>query len=697
LGSLEVTTDASGQVSFAVPFSAPAGLPIITATATDPQGNTSEVTSPLLGGFQAPSQPVRLAPGQESLAFSPASTDTIALQDSVAGSSGLTWELTLVVSPGTLTLSSTAGLAGSGDGTGSLSYSGTLSALDAAMDGMIYSPPAGFQGNASLSLEAQSDGIVLIAGQILITTSSFVVITTADSGPGSLRQAILDSNTASGGSNTIKFDIPGTGVQTIALSSPLPSITTSVLVDGPTQPGFAGTPLIAFGGQSPGSSDPLAVSGGTVTLRGLAIDSVSIDATADERLIAVVAAQGAASQLSLLDAQGHVLVQSDGVSSDNPGDVIDENLAAGDYSLASDSRSGQGAFTWTTMLMPSSAPFQPIPVGWSPDAIVAGDFNGDGRLDLAVADGDGVQLLLGDGDGTFQPAVTYAAGDSAAAIVAGDFTGDGHLDLAVAGSNYDPATNTNVGEVSVLLGNGDGTFQPAVTYAVGFSPTAIVAGDFTGDGHLDLAVADQGDELNGGSNPGGVYVLVGNGDGTFQPAVQYAVGSGPVAIVAGDFTGDSRLDLAVANNGDGTVSVLMGNGDGTFAPQVTYPVGPTPGAIVAGDFNGDGRLDLAVADGDGVQLLLGDGDGTFQPARTFAAGIDGAMVAGDFTGDGKLDLAVTTLGGVSVLLGNGDGTFQPQVSTFSEEAYYQTDHPRRRFRAAGQRRWHLPTPGFYLL
>ena len=147
----------------------------------------------------------------------------------------------------------------------------------------------------------------------------------------------------------------------------------------------------------------------------------------------------------------------------------------------------------------------------------------------------------------------------------------------------------------MLLGNGDGTFQPQVTYAVGNGPDAIVAGDFTGDGRTDLAVANAGDN--------DVSVLLGNGDGTFQPQVTYAVGNGPDAIVAGDFNGDGRTDLAVANYSDpgvhgNDVSVLLGNGDGTFQAQVTYAVGTGPTAIVAGDFNGDGRTDLAVANVD---------------------------------------------------------------------------------------------------
>ena len=166
--------------------------------------------------------------------------------------------------------------------------------------------------------------------------------------------------------------------------------------------------------------------------------------------------------------------------------------------------------------------------------------------------------------------------------MAGDFTGDGRTDLAVANA-YDDS-------VSVLLGNGDGTFQPQVTYAVGADPDAIVAGDFNGDGRLDLAVVNR--------DADSVSVLLGNGDGTFQPQVTYAVGANPDAIVAGDFTGDGRLDLAVVNAGtfdySGSVSVLLGNGDGTFQPQVTYAVGANPRAIVSGQFSGDGHTDLAV-------------------------------------------------------------------------------------------------------
>jgi len=377
-----------------------------------------------------------------------------------------------------------------------------------------------------------------------------------------------------------------------------------------------------------------------------------IDVEANGELLAIVHAQGFTARLTILDSQGRVLVQSDGLSPSDPDSVIDEHLPSGNYSLVVESTGGAGTYTLTTTLTQATAPFQPLPVGFYPDAIVAGDFNGDGRTDLAVVIlGGTVSVLLSNGDGTFQPQVTYAVGSGPSSIVAGDFTGNGRTDLAVANGN----NNT----VSVLLGNGDGTFQPQVTYAVGSFPDAIVAGDFTGDGRTDLAVANSGDDT--------VSVLLGNGDGTFQPQVTYAVGASPAAIVSGDFTGDGRTDLAVANLIDDTVSVLLGNGDGTFQPQVTYAVGSVPDAIVAGDFTGDGRTDLAVANfgSNTVSVLFGNGDGTFRSQITNAVVAEpAAIVSGDFTGDGRTDLAVANAidDTVSVLLGNGDGTFQSQVT-----------------------------------
>jgi hypothetical protein len=300
-------------------------------------------------------------------------------------------------------------------------------------------------------------------------------------------------------------------------------------------------------------------------------------------------------------------------------------------------------------------------VPWGPNSVAVGDFNGDGKLDLAVADSaenggeSGVSVLLGNGDGTFQSPAIYHAGGVPYGVAVGDFNGDGKLDLVVADS---------AGSVIVLLGNGDGTFQSPVIYAAGCSPYSVAVGDFNGDGKLDLAVADS--DFSYPCGHPGAAVLLGNGDGTFQPAVNYGAGSWPFSLVVGDFNGDGKLDLVVANNGSNNVSVLLGNGNGTFQAAMNYAAGQGPFGLATADLNGDGKLDLAVADSAaGVSVLLGNGDGTFRSPVDYPAGAQPVSVAvADFNGDGKPDLVVANgFGGdnVSVLLANGNGTFQAAV------------------------------------
>ena len=195
----------------------------------------------------------------------------------------------------------------------------------------------------------------------------------------------------------------------------------------------------------------------------------------------------------------------------------------------------------------------------------------------------------------------------------GDFNGDGRTDLAVA--------NSDDNDVSILLGNGDGTFQNQVTYAVGSDPVALVTGDFNGDGRTDLAVANSDDN--------DVSILLGNGDGTFQNQVTYAVGSCPDALVTGDFNGDGRTDLAVANSGSNDVSILLGNGDGTFTDPGQFATTPHSTPLVA-DVNGDGTDDVLVVDGAG-NILYRQGipgqPGTFEPPVTINPGFPSRDIA----------------------------------------------------------------------
>lgn len=303
-------------------------------------------------------------------------------------------------------------------------------------------------------------------------------------------------------------------------------------------------------------------------------------------------------------------------------------------------------------------------VGSQPDSVVVGDFNNDSKLDLAVANaGDGtVSILLGKGDGTFQSPTQYPVGPAGlmSQIAAGDFNGDGHLDLVV--SNFDGHN------VSVLLGNGDGTFRAAGSYNVGTNPTSVAVVDLNRDGKLDLVVSNQNcNNAQGPCGPGTVSVLLGNGDGTFQAHRDFSTCKGANWVAVGDFNGDGKPDLAVAcgasRESKSKLSILLGNGDGTFLASVSYELASNADSVVAADFNGDGKLDLALADHMGlVSILLGNGNGTFRPRVDYPIGWQpwGSIGIGDFNGDGNLDLAVATTTDpnlVTILTGKGDGTF----------------------------------------
>jgi hypothetical protein len=310
----------------------------------------------------------------------------------------------------------------------------------------------------------------------------------------------------------------------------------------------------------------------------------------------------------------------------------------GDFTLAGGTNTFLQQKTYPTLLA-------------NPLDIVAGDFNGDGIIDLAVPNSSNfsVSILLGNGDGSFRAPRTFAAGASPQGETVSDFDGDGFADLAV--------VNNSAGTVSVLLGKGDGTFQLPQPFEVGSGPTHVAHDDFNGDGFSDLVVTNNNDN--------NVSVLLGAGNGNFGAQQTYTTGPMPYRVAVGDFNGDGIPDLVVDNLGGSTVSVLLGVGDGSFDPQQTYATGNAPRGVAVGDFNGDGKLDLAVTNyaDDTISVLLGRGDGTFLPQQTYPVGNHpSAISAADFNGDGILDLSVTNIDGtsVSVLLGIGDGTFLPQ-------------------------------------
>jgi hypothetical protein len=356
-----------------------------------------------------------------------------------------------------------------------------------------------------------------------------------------------------------------------------------------------------------------------------------------------------------------------------------------------DSNCGLGYASMSVLLNAGNGTFR-APVTYAtgtfePMAIAVGDFNGDGVPDLAVASQCGssltcgtgaVTLFLGNGDGSFQAPVTYSSGPGSSYFVAtADFNGDGKLDLAVANQT---GSNSNV---MILLGNGDGTFQAPASYSTAATSAVFMAvGDFNNDGAPDLAVVN-------GTTQDSVSILLGNGDGTFQSAVLMSSGGAfPKSVAVADLNGDGIPDLAVANgcatdtnlacSSDGAVAVLLGNGDGTFQAPVSYDsAGNQANFVAVGDFNGDGVPDLAVANlassaggsSAGVlSLLLGNGDGTFQSAVTYASGGNYALAASvaDFNGDGQPDVAVVnacnsglicTGGTVGVLLNSSPTPF----------------------------------------
>jgi hypothetical protein len=300
------------------------------------------------------------------------------------------------------------------------------------------------------------------------------------------------------------------------------------------------------------------------------------------------------------------------------------------------------------------------------------DLDGDGDMDVVAGGNESVggfsedilRVLLNDGTGVLNESQAGAT-IGIAGVALADLDGDGTHDIVI--SSY------TVNVLGLYFNQGNGVFTstglfPDASLPTGISPVQPAAADLDGDGDIDLAVVNE--------NTATVSVLLGNGDGTFAPKTDYATGAGPRGIALGDLDGDGDADMVATNSAGGTVSVLMNNGDGSFSPQTTYGVGNSPASVDLGDLDADGDTDMAVANGGSntVSVLLNNGDGSFAPQVAFGNPESRALTIADLDGDGDADIAGVQEFALGVLFNRCD-PFVPAITTPPEQTLANLGDP----------------------
>lgn len=308
---------------------------------------------------------------------------------------------------------------------------------------------------------------------------------------------------------------------------------------------------------------------------------------------------------------------------------------------------------------------------YTPYGLAIADMNNDGKVDIVMGNSNndvvGILFANSTGNGTFQPIATYPTGYNSIpqGLAVADVNNDGKPDIITG--------HVSGNSVGVMLGNGNGTFQPIVTYNTGsFSrPGSIAVVDVNGDGNRDIITADYRNAA--------VTVMLGNGDGTFQYYVPYATGYGssPESVAVADVSGDGQPDIVVGNNSQGTIGVFKGTGTGAFQAMVSYSAGgpnSRPYSVAVADVNGDGIADILSANylSYAVGVLLGTGAGSFQPVATYSTGVfslPGSLALADINRDGKLDVIAADYNGSKAVLLLGNGT---STNTFQAPLTYST-------------------------